>query len=1042
MNRCNLMIFKKTSLAWHVTIVIVLALLMMLFNYNFYINELITNTQFIKFNGTEGFIKEALTLVNNNGHSLYYIGFFILDFLWAPLFLLLLYRLLCKYRLIPSIAVNYLLISIGSIALLSDYIENTWYLIQPTYELKTVVKIKIVFYALYIFSFLYLIITANRKMLSTFIRHLRISLFFIAIIIIMITKIEMGGDIVISLFESPLNLFAVLVLIFIIAIPTAHYPVYFKIKEDIKKGNKKYIFCVNHQIINLEDSFIKKVYKWLLLHSPFRIIYYRRKKRDNRENKTSNNDNTARKLDFYFKIFRKSIGVSLIIALIFIFLDNYKTYLDPKLPVISIVFFITLFLILYLRYISILKEDAGNVFNNKKKGFTASNTEEKTINKFRSVVLSFYGLCILSSYFIVLSTCIASFYKWGKISILVSVFTLVILAITFITFSVSRSWFKYVYYNDNANLKSKDGDESYINKEYRKYIRPTPKKLLFLNYLYLLSDNIIYLSLIAGFGIFLVAIFLFLNLNWQYDHHVNFINILLIIYMIYYGAFVLYIKHRMYLKNQQNVVSDREQQNYPDSIKKYIRITSIFWKCTPFVITIGLIIAVYSVVKGNQLHYIQSVERIESQEVTLTSFKDSITNDKKHLFISSYGGGLKSNLWTMLVLDKLENDNDHFLENVRCLSGVSGGGIGFANYMLLDTASNIRSKQINNIATYNFVSLDMTFLLGRDLIQEFLPCTYKGLEGKDRAFYGMKQHLAAMGYDTDSLEEKSFFKAYYERNKKGYFPPLIINTISTKGIQGVSFSIPLDSIHFKTIFPGAINTLDALPTTTLHYLGAVSTTNRFPILSPSASIEGKGHFIDGGAFDNSGMLSTENLKNYLIKAKIISDENNSIYFININVSKDAYIRKFIEKHHLKTQKISASGEVPAIINTASATGGLPRYITQKLKNEQHFYEIILPHTFSFADLEGVLGGELDTIYMSKLDALKAINHSNAVIKDIVNANANNYYPKNLVVQPATGRLMSKPSINYQQIMLNHPSVRKQFIDIKKVLTTSKKTTTQ
>lgn len=847
--------------------------------------------------------------------------------------------------------------------------------------------------------------------LLTFIKYARVSLFFIIIIILLITKIEMGGDIVISLFENPLNLLLTLILIIVIAVPTSHYPLYFRIRDEMKnsaidENYNDYIFCINQN---------PKKFKKVLERSPFRIIYYRRKNNPSKDAKNQHDNDL-----FYFSIFRRSMGVSLFIAFIYILLDNCKTYLNQKFSVFLITLLLSLALVAFLIGVSLLKKKAFLAFAN-----TTENAEmlkeAKEIVNFRKVVMAFYWFSWLSILALIATTTVVYYYKWQLLTIITTVITLVILALTFILFSVSRSWLKYVFYSSGKELASEDNDPNYLNTKYKDAIDSSSKERILGIKLWWFSDNITYLRGFAIAGILLVFFLVYLNTHWQIINRFNFITVFLVIYMVYYGLFIIYLKHRMHAKFSEN-----------SSTFKFKK----FWKLySPLLLALFLGIAISSVVRGNDLHYIpNNINRNPHNEIALPDFEEAIKTQQKHLFVSSYGGGLKSNLWTMLVLDKLERNNTDFLNSVRCLSGVSGGGVGFANYMLLDTDAQKREQQINRIAKYNFVSLDLTFLLGKDLIREYIPNFLCNFNGKDRAYYGMKQHLMALKKGQDTLANISFYDVYAATYKKRkYYPPLIINTVSTNGIQGISFSIPIEK-GFDSIFPGAINILDASPTTTLRYLGAVSPTNRFPILSPSASIEGKGHFIDGGAFDNSGILSTENWKNYLVANKAISEKNQEVYFINISVSKSSYIKRFIKKYGLTTRKISASGELPAIIGTASATEGLPKYISQKLKDYNHFYQIVLPHTFTFEDLEKELGGKLYLPENStKQQLLEAIACSNNAIKKLIENNTDDCYLKNLVVQPATGRLMSRPSINYQKIMLKHPSVVEQFTAIKKIL---------
>src|SRR5690606_18851502 len=142
----------------------------------------------------------------------------------------------------------------------------------------------------------------------------------------------------------------------------------------------------------------------------------------------------------------------------------------------------------------------------------------------------------------------------------------------------------------------------------------------------------------------------------------------------------------------------------------------------------------------------------------------------------------------------------------------------------------------------------------------------------------------------DSLSFNAYWKTKIFDNKNQYFPSLIINTAKTNGKRGVFYSVtyPKDS----TLFYNSDN-LSQLHNGSIAYYEAVSSTNRFPALSPAAKIKNYGHYIDAGAIDNSGLLSSIDLHNYLLKDSTLNTSKK--VFVEIINGRNNYIWHLIQK---------------------------------------------------------------------------------------------------------------------------------------------------
>ncbi|MDX1463545.1 MAG: hypothetical protein R3359_10850, partial [Marinirhabdus sp.] len=230
--------------------------------------------------------------------------------------------------------------------------------------------------------------------------------------------------------------------------------------------------------------------------------------------------------------------------------------------------------------------------------------------------------------------------------------------------------------------------------------------------------------------------------------------------------------------------------------------------------------------------------------------------DSTLFFIASHGGGLKANVWTLNVVNELQKITDgKLLQQTIALSGASGGSLGLALYTGLyrEEGTNYGriDEKIDSIARQNYTSLDLSLTLGIDTYRKLWPL-YREIGLHDRPYHAMKKYqdkventqLAQLSNET----YRSYWKGAY--NRSGYFPSLIMNTAGTKGGRGIFWSVA--NANFNDIFPNALNLADISDNSTVPYYQAVSTTNRFPFLSPAAKIKGFGHFIDAGAIDNSG----------------------------------------------------------------------------------------------------------------------------------------------------------------------------------------------
>lgn len=244
------------------------------------------------------------------------------------------------------------------------------------------------------------------------------------------------------------------------------------------------------------------------------------------------------------------------------------------------------------------------------------------------------------------------------------------------------------------------------------------------------------------------------------------------------------------------------------------------------------------------------------------------------IFIGADGGGLKACYWTLRVLHHLDSAavargrGDFYHERVFLTSGASGGSIGLAMYTLLrahlgDDLPTIR-KRIETIGATNFLSGDFAGLLTR------FPLNYVPenlVNGGPRRFQDRAEAMAEAYLDIvfaddpargfPLLSERPYWHLWAERDYR--LPLFVANTARGEdGVRGLVHPLRAD----PSLTPGALD-LSQNKRGAISFPGAAFLSNRFPLMSPPARIIGKGHFLDAGSADNSGLATIYDFLRYM-----------------------------------------------------------------------------------------------------------------------------------------------------------------------------------
>jgi hypothetical protein len=252
-------------------------------------------------------------------------------------------------------------------------------------------------------------------------------------------------------------------------------------------------------------------------------------------------------------------------------------------------------------------------------------------------------------------------------------------------------------------------------------------------------------------------------------------------------------------------------------------------------------------------------------------------------FVNAYGGGVRATVWTTMVIGTLDsllkggNKGDanatDFQHYVFSYSGASGGTVGLS--LLCSARYQYRQKTsddtvfypVNSLAVYrnDYFTSTMVGLLGRDMLASSLGIA----PWSDRARL-MEQEWERHA-DTHHIDMRVRMGELCKGNT--YEVPLLFaNTFDVEsGKKGIIAPVLLDSLDFPAtiMLEEEIKDPGDLRLSTAAFLSA-----RFPYISPTAKLNGKHHFTDGGTWDNSGAETSLQVLNVFerVRQKLIKED--------------------------------------------------------------------------------------------------------------------------------------------------------------------------
>lgn len=280
--------------------------------------------------------------------------------------------------------------------------------------------------------------------------------------------------------------------------------------------------------------------------------------------------------------------------------------------------------------------------------------------------------------------------------------------------------------------------------------------------------------------------------------------------------------------------------------------------------------------------------------------------------VATQGGGSTSAWWTAHVLQRLDHENPSFADRVFAISSVSGGSLGAGAFVATlacrSDGSERQMAMLGGLCPNNPQQPDMVEMVSRDFLTpvlsrtlfldfwlRFIPASWVNLPQFDRAT-GLEEAWNHAG--SAALHNNVFaarFTAPWDLRRPGdrslpWLPILLLNStnvetgrrmvvspvrVSSRQRQGSCPSQP-----FGDALAPFANALDWVVDIGADYQPiafstAVNLSARFPIIEPAASAEGcppgasdsiKMRFVDGGYFENGGLVSAADAVRTLLMA--------------------------------------------------------------------------------------------------------------------------------------------------------------------------------
>lgn len=292
---------------------------------------------------------------------------------------------------------------------------------------------------------------------------------------------------------------------------------------------------------------------------------------------------------------------------------------------------------------------------------------------------------------------------------------------------------------------------------------------------------------------------------------------------------------------------------------------------------------------------------IASAIATLEKWKANQKEAKpKLVMLNVSGGGLRSSLWTLKVLQELDSAlGSEFYDKVHLISGSSGGMLGASYYRMLkyheaqDSAVAPNGpRHFANMGTDLLNPVAYTLAVN-DLFFRFRTFRY---EGREYAIDRGKSFDDKLIENTEGFLEGRFGD-WAAQERAAQMPTLLLAPtvigdgrkllMCNQGMSFLTYSVPFnglqvarefDAIEYKRLFANQAYA-------DLHYATALRMSASFPYITPLVNLPSKPtiEVIDAGARDNEGF---EIALRYVLKLEAWIKENTSgVIFLQVKANR-------------------------------------------------------------------------------------------------------------------------------------------------------------
>ncbi|MBS1830463.1 MAG: patatin-like phospholipase family protein [Acidobacteria bacterium] len=267
----------------------------------------------------------------------------------------------------------------------------------------------------------------------------------------------------------------------------------------------------------------------------------------------------------------------------------------------------------------------------------------------------------------------------------------------------------------------------------------------------------------------------------------------------------------------------------------------------PFLIPVSALPVVFSYFANADSFFAAqpaAVQSVEPYQVLHATASDTA------VIVCAQGGGIQAAAWTAQVLTSLDEQvNLKFAPMVRLISGVSGGALG-AMYVAAGYQDGklTNHESIRGAAEASSLEAIAHALVYRDIPRLLFPF---GTSLRDR---GVSAETVWASQPA-APPRGNLLGAWRKQAEDGKRPAMIFNSMIAE--TGERFAI--GTVDLPGRQPGRRQFYEYFPGFDLHPVTAARLAASFPYVSPAPRLRAKDvsghHFVDGGYFDNYGVVS-------------------------------------------------------------------------------------------------------------------------------------------------------------------------------------------